>query len=431
MEVAPPSVPPVLPGPAAHRPLAAARAAGLALLLAGAAACGTDGERTATATATTPTIVPEPVAAPAAPSVRGARWAAEKYVRAVARGDGRRAGEFAGRPTAHGRASLRRLARWLGAVPSARVRVDGTAALERRDAGGTVFVRVTLSARLGPGPLTSWLALGAPVVAVRHDGDRWGVVASRPDGGEGLHALGMPRVRTGRAVTVVHPADVAADVAAELLAVGEAEWPALRDRWGAPRNERAVMIVVPSQRAAEGLTGESFVGGPPIAWHEGGEVYVVLRRHAVSDALERASTVVHELTHAASRHLLADAPLSLWEGLAVFEEDRYFDRHGYYLVLSDRPTPSPAGRMALWSSNEDEWGLGTGGDVAAAYDDAGATVIAIVERYGEDGVRRLARAFARGDGWHTERTVKRAFPIGLGASFDELGQAAAAVRSRR
>jgi hypothetical protein len=423
------SSPPVLARSAAHRPLAAARAAGLALLLAGAAACGTDGERAATTT--TPTIAPEPVAVPAAPSVRGARWVAEKYVRAVARGDGRRAKELAGRPTTRGRESLRRLARWLGAVPSARVRVDGTAALERRDAGRNVFVRVTLSARLGPGALTSWLALGAPVVAVRHDGERWGVVASRPDGGEGLHALGMPRVRTGRAVTVVHPTGIAADVAAELLAVGDAEWPALRDRWGAQRNERAVMIVVPSRRAAEGLTGEAFVGGPPIAWHAGGEVYVVLRRHAGGDALERASTVVHELTHAASRHLLADAPLSLSEGLAVFEEDRYYDRHGYYLVLSDSPTPSPARRMALWSSNEDEWGLGTGGDVAAAYDDAGATVIAIVERYGEDGVRRLARAFASGDGWHTERTVKRAFRIGLGARFDELGEAAAAVRSRR
>jgi hypothetical protein len=75
--------------------------------------------------------------------------------------------------------------------------------------------------------------------------------------------------------------------------------------------------------------------------------------------------------------------------------------------------------------------VGTGGDFAAAYDNAAATVIAIVERYGEDGVRRLARAFASGDGWHTERTVKRAFRIGLGASFDELGEAAAAVRSRR
>ena len=69
-----------------------------------------------------------------------------------------------------------------------------------------------------------------------------------------------------------------------------------------------------------------------------GVVYLRAAEWAGEDGVERDALLVHELTHVASAALVLGGPLSLIEGVARYEEQRYVANAGAALAV---PATSP------------------------------------------------------------------------------------------
>jgi hypothetical protein len=290
-------------------------------------------------------------------------------------------------------------------------------------------VLATVSARLGRGAGTTWVNLGQRALVLRRDGLRLRVAADLTHGGtysllqDGV--AGMPphsRFTTGRRVVVVSAPGVPAAEAAEVVAVADRALPGLIARYRLPGSTvlPPVIFMMGSWR------GASRVAGVPMP-HEAvgaeyqGLVYLKAAVWARTPAVQRDSVLVHELTHVASAPLVAGGPLSMVEGVARYEEQRYTLAAGtgwpsrYLAAAYERGYPS----LARWRWTFGHWMLRGAAPTWLAYEDGAAIVRAVLRDGGGAGLRRLAAAFRRDGvaGRFTVRQVNRAFRASVGRSF--------------
>ena len=290
-------------------------------------------------------------------------------------------------------------------------------------------VLVTGSARLGRPPGTAWVAIGQRVLVLRRVGGRLRVVADVTRGGrypigrDG--AAAMPprsRFRVGRQVVVVSEPDVPAAQAAEAVRVANRELPGLIARYRLPgRHPRApVIFLVDSWDAAQRVSGVP-MPHEAVGAEYAGLVYLEAPEWARVDPAARDALLVHELTHVASAALVKDGPLSLIEGVARYEEQRYALAAGapwpfrYLAAAYRRGYPS----LQRWTWPFGHWGVHTPLATWLAYEDGAAIVRAVVHDGGDAALRRLGLAFRRDgtSGRFTERQVNRAFRSAVGRPF--------------
>ncbi|MGN6379743.1 MAG: hypothetical protein ACTHNU_12380, partial [Gaiellales bacterium] len=192
----------------------------------------------------------------------------------------------------------------------------------------------TITARLGRPPGTIPISLGQRVLAVS-GGAQPKIVAdiSRGHGAsfDGLAAIPHARFAVGHAGVVISDGAPPADSRLALAAVDGA-YPGLARRYGATALPAPIVVIVPSRKAAEGV-----VGYPISQWEAGSEYggLVILVRPEWCCGPFSQGIVVHELTHAATRLMVVGDPISLVEGVARYEEQRWDAAHGAPYPTSD------------------------------------------------------------------------------------------------
>jgi hypothetical protein len=226
--------------------------------------------------------------------------------------------------------------------------------------------------------------------------------------------------RTDRTLVVYHPGGET--LAGRLLAAAERGYGEVAATWTG-RWERKVVILVPrDQSEAERLVGVrdlSPVAALSASSVESGPGGRVLGNRIVVNStvltpyrdLDLQNVVTHEMTHVATR-TIDDVPLFLVEGFADYTALRPFRRY-----------PLTATRLALAAqvrAGRFDGRLPTardlrGRDGQGAYDEASTFCLWVVERYGEDRLRALYRAFA-GSGPGTADELDRGFREVLGMS---------------
>jgi hypothetical protein len=290
-------------------------------------------------------------------------------------------------------------------------------------------VLATASARLGRLPGTAWVGLGQRALVLRRSGGRLRVVADVTRGGRYSvgrdGAAAMPRrsrFRVGRQVVVVSAPDVPAAEAAEAVRVADRVLPGLIARYRLPgRHPRApVIFMVDSWNAAQRVSGVP-MPHEAVGAEYAGLVYLEAPEWLRVDAAGRDALLVHELTHVASAALVKGCPLSLIEGVARYEEQRYAVAAGagwpfrYLAAAYRRGYPS----IQRWGWTFGHWMLRKPLATWLAYEDGAAIVRALVRDGGDAALRRLGAAF-RGDGAvgrYTAAQVDRAFRRAVGRSF--------------
>jgi hypothetical protein len=323
-------------------------------------------------------------------------------------------------------AVVRYLRRREAAVRLAGVRVHLTT-LDSSQRSRTVLA--TVSARLGRGAGTTWVDLGQRALVLRRAGGGVRVAADLTHGGK--YSLlqdgvaGMPphsRFTTGRRVVVVSAPGVPAVEAGEVVAVADRALPGLIARYRLPGSA----VLPPVIFMTGSWVGASRVSGAPMP-HEAvgaeyqGLVYLKTSAWAQTPAVQRDSVLVHELTHVATAPLVAGGPLSLVEGVARYEEQRYAMAAGaawpfrYLAAAYGRGYPS----LARWRWTFGHWMLRGAVPAWLAYEDGAAIVRAVLRDGGGAGLRRLGAAFRRDGvaGRFTARQVNRAFRAAVGRSF--------------
>ena len=164
--------------------------------------------------------------------------------------------------------------------------------------------------------------------------------------------------------------------------------------------------------------------------------YIDLSAWRALPNIEQASMVVHELTHVVTRPMLAGAPHSLLEGIAMYEEDAYLGQSSQTMLLDEIDAyymRNAFPTLQVWRRRESDWGLPNVRAISLSYLDALAMTHAIMtENGGVPALRRLGAAFraehARRD--FTAAQVQQAFRTGLGVSFGHVVAEAHAFASR-
>jgi hypothetical protein len=337
-----------------------------------------------------------------------------------------RAARFAGAE----RAALRYLRRLEARYRPAALRVR-LSTLESHGRSRTVVA--TVSGRLGRRPGTTWVGLGQRVLVIHSragrarvaaDVTRRGTVAVARDG-----LAAMPRrslvVRGRRVVAVAAPGVAAADVH-EVVSVADGALPGLLARYR-PRGAREalppVVVMTRSWALAQRVAGQP-MPRDAIGAEYRGLVYIDVPAWERLGTVARDALVVHELTHVASARLVAGGPVSLIEGLARYEEQRYAAARGaawpfgYLARAYARGYPS----LGRWRWTFGHWQLHRPFAVWLAYEDGAAIVRAVLHEGGDAALRRLGQAFRRDDvaGRFTARQVDRAFRAAVGRSFAEV-----------
>jgi hypothetical protein len=293
-------------------------------------------------------------------------------------------------------------------------------------------VLVTASARLGRRPGTAWVGLGQRALVLRRRGGRLRVVADVTRGGgypvarDGVAAMPRrSRFRAGRQVVVVSAPDVPAADAAEVVRVADGELPGLIARYrlqgGHPR--APVIFITDSWDAAQRVSGVQMPHEAVGAEYRG-LVYLALPQWSREDAVSRDALLVHELTHVASAALVAGCPLSLVEGVARYEEQRYAAAagsrwpYGYLAAAYRRGYPS----AQRWGWTFGHWMVRRPLPTWLAYEDGAAIVRAVVHDGGDAALRRLGAAFRRDgvSGRFTSAQVDAAFRRAVGRSFAQV-----------
>jgi hypothetical protein len=300
-------------------------------------------------------------------------------------------------------------------------------------------VLATVSARLGRGAGTTWVNLGQRALVLRRDGLRVRVAADLTHGGtysllqDGVAGMSPhSRFTTGRRVVVVSAPGVPAAEAAEVVAVADRALPGLIARYRLPGSTvlSPVIFMTGSWRRASRVAGVPMPHEAVGAEYQG-LVYLQTSAWARTPAVQRDSVLVHELTHVASAPLVAGGPLSMVEGVARYEEQRYTQAAGtgwpfrYLAAAYERGYPS----MARWRWTFGHWMLRGAAPTWLAYEDGAAIVRAVLRDGGGAGLHRLAAAFRRDGvaGRFTVRQVNRAFRASVGRSF---GAVAAQARAQ-
>jgi hypothetical protein len=398
--------------------------AGLLVVTAVAAGCASGGAVAGAARCSGTVLAPVPGPRP---SAAAAQRVASAYMRSLT----------AGRPASGvekpvdgaGRCSLARMRGWLAGIPIARAHIT-TAWIGNADSG-TAAVLVTITARLGKPPGTIWISLGQRALAVS-GGPRPKIVADishvEDTSSDGLAAIPQATYAVGRSGVVVSDGAPAGDTRNALAAIDQA-YPMLARRYAAGRLADPIVIIVPNRQV-----GESIAGYPISTWEAGSEqggLILLVRSGWCCGQTDKQGIVVHELTHAATRALDRGTPISLIEGLARYEEQRWDTAHGY-------PYPT-AGLAAAYrrgwrAAGAWQWPFSTWYDVSqpqleVRYQDGAAVVREVVRESGVPGLRRLAASLRAdgGQGWFPHSLLNTAFRTAIGVSFDQIEQRAQAA----
>jgi hypothetical protein len=338
---------------------------------------------------------------------------------------------FAGAHAAAVRYMRRREARF---HPS-RVHVE-LSVMSRRGRAETVLA--STSVRLGSGHGTVFVDVGRRALVLARRGGRLRVVADLTSRGryslatEGLAAMpGRSRIVVGRRSVVVAQPDVPAESRAEVARVAGAVMPELDARYLLPgdRPHLPLIFMVDSWRTAERVAGVE-MPQEAIGAEYDGIVYLRAGEWAGEDVVERDALLVHELAHVASAGLVSGGPLSLVEGVARYEEQRYVASRGVRWPYRYIATAYRAGYPSLerwrWSHG---WGVHGTLPTWLAYEDGAAIVGAVIRDGGDAGLRRLGAVFRREavSGLFTPTQVGRAFRAAVGRPFAAVAAQARAA----
>jgi hypothetical protein len=380
---------------------------------------------------------PSPAAAMStAQRFAGARPAVETYLKALAlhrEADAQpvvqAAGSYANQLT------LNNLRTWFAALPLGDVKMTAKpVAVPDPDSVG---VRVSISARFSPAPLSTWVALGDRVMLAHYDNGAWRVAADISQRravhtrAYGLRLFNVPTVLTGKHSTVIYEAVEANQDATQILSDADEVVPQLTGLFGRDRAAaHPIIYVISSRKQGEQLSGVQIVRKElPEGFVVNGVAYIEWPVWDPGNVLERDGTIAHELTHVASSAFLGRSPHSLLEGLAMYEEDRYLRTIGVHIPLSAISQVYAHGSfpsVMIWRTRVTDWGLRNPGAVNLCYEDGQAMTAVIMERHGgAAGLGRLARAFnamhpSHKGALYSEAQVRDAFQRGLGVSFDQV-----------
>jgi hypothetical protein len=365
-----------------------------------------------------------------------ARPAVETYLKALAlhrTADAAPVVQAAG--TYANQSTLDDLQTWFGQLPIGAVKM--TAKPVKVPDAGSVGVRVSISARFSPVPLSNWVKLGDRVMLASYSEGAWRVVADISarkavhTKAYGLRLFEVPSVLTGKHTTVIYEAVEAANDATQILSDADEVVPRLTGLFGRDRAAaHPVMFVISSRKQGQELSGvKIFRKELPEGFVINGVAYIEWPVWGPGNVLERDGTIAHELTHVASMGMLGRSPHSLLEGLAMYEEDSYLRTLGVHLTLGRIAHLYASGgfpSITVWRTRVTDWGLRNPTAVDLCYEDGQAMSAVIMERHGgAAGVARLAKAFnamhaAHHGAVYSEAQVHEAFQRGLGVSFDQV-----------
>lgn len=362
---------------------------------------------------------------------KAARPIALKYVKALSNGNPAGAQLYVGSSGFTQLTSLTNLQTWFSQIPVKQLKVK-TKALPVKDPSA-VAVKVTMSARLGPAPLTPWITLGDRILLIQAQDAGWRVVAdvsSRPqlhDKVYGLALMDTPHILSSPHVSVLYSSDSAKIAAQKIQHTGQQVAKMLHAKYGGGSAAAHPLIYV-----VDGLKqGEAFSGvkitrkETPQGWQYKNFAYIDYPEWLTYDPIVQSSTIAHELTHVATQSLLAGTPHSLIEGVAMYEENRYINAIGYSFRLTYANSYYQAGTFPsaeVWSTQVTDWGLRNLDAVQACYEDGEAMTAAIMRYHGGvAGLRRLGVAFrSYHHDRYSETEVRDAFQRALGVSFDQV-----------
>jgi hypothetical protein len=307
--------------------------------------------------------------------------------------------------------------------------------------GRTETVLASTSISLGGGHGTVFVDVGRRALVLARRGGRLRVVADLTDSGryslgaEGLAAMPRrSRIVVGHGSVVVAEPDVPAESRAEVARVAAAVMPGLDARYLLPglRSHLPLIFMTDSWSTAERVAGVE-MPQEAIGAEYDGVVYLRASEWAGEDEVERDALLVHELTHVASGALVSGGPLSLIEGVARYEEQRYVASRGvrwpYRYIAAAYRAGYPSLERWRWSNG---WGVHGTLPTWLAYEDGAAIVAAVIRDGGDAGLRRLGAAFRRDgvQGLFTPTQVGRAFRAAVGRPFAVVAaQARAAMRA--
>jgi hypothetical protein len=329
---------------------------------------------------------------------------------------------FAGAHAAAERYMRRREARF----HPARLRVE--LSVMSRKGRRTETVLASTSVSLGGGPGTVFTDVGRRALVLGRRGGRLRVVADLTNSGryslapEGLAAMPRrSRIVAGRRSVVVAEPDVPAASRTEVAGVAAAVMPGLNAHYLLPGAKARVPLIymTDSWSTAERVAGIE-MPQEAIGAEYDGVVYLRAGEWAGEDEVERDALLVHELTHVASAGIVAGGPLSLIEGVARYEEQRYVASRGlhwpYRYIADAYRAGYPSLERWRWSNG---WGVHGTLPTWLAYEDGAAIVGAVIRDGGGAGLRRLGAAFRRDgvSGLFTTAQVGRAFRVAVGHPF--------------
>jgi len=335
-------------------------------------------------------------------------------------------------------AAMRYVRRQEAHLHPTRVRIH-VAALARNERRRTETVLTTAWGQFGGGRGTDWIGLGERALVLARRGGRFHVVGDVTKSGRyaivqnGIGA--MPpgaHVVVGRRSVVVSESEVPATDAAEVARVADAVMPGLNARYRLPgaRVYLPLVVMTTSWATAQRVSGVHMPQEAVGAEYQG-VVYLRASQWAGQEEHQRDALLVHELTHVASAGLVAGGPLSLLEGVARYEEQRYYENQGgrwpyrYIAEAYERGYPS----MERWRWTGRHWGVRGTLPTWLAYEDGAAIVGAVVRDGGDAGLRRLGAAF-RGygvDSRFSPAQVGHAFRAAVGRSFAAVAAQARAA----
>ena len=319
-----------------------------------------------------------------------------------------------------------------------RIRIH-VAALQRSVRRRTETVLATAWGRFGGGRGTAWIGLGQRALVLARRRGRFHVVGDVTKSGRyaivqnGLGAMppGL-RVVAGRRSVVVREPGVSATDAAEVARVADAVMPGLNARYRLPgaRIYPPLIVMTTSWITAQRVSG-AHMPQEAVGAEDDGVVYLRAEAWANQEEHQRDALLVHELTHVASAGLVAGGPLSLVEGVARYEEQRYYEGQGgrwpshYMADAYARGYPS----MQRWRWASRHFGVRGTLPTWLAYEDGAAIVGAVVGDGGDAGLRRLGAAFRRYGvaGRFTRAQVGHAFRVAVGRSFAAVAAQARAA----
>jgi hypothetical protein len=305
--------------------------------------------------------------------------------------------------------------------------------------GRTETVLASTSVSLGGGPGTVFTDVGRRALVLARRAGRLRVVADATNSGryslapEGLTAMPRrSRIVAGRRSVVVAEPDVPAGSRAEVARVAAAVMPGLDARYLLPgaRAHVPLIYMTRSWSTAERVAGVE-MPQEAIGAEYDGVVYLRAGAWAGEEEVQRDALLVHELTHVASAGIVAGGPLSLIEGVARYEEQRYVESQGvrwpYRYIAAAYSSGYPSLERWRWSNG---WGVHGTLPTWLAYEDGAAIVGAVIRDGGDAGLRRLGAAFRRDgvSGLFTAAQVGRAFRAAVGRPFAAVtGQAHVAI----